>query len=401
MTFVGEGRMRSLCAALAVLVFAVSAAAQAPNPVMEHYRAYNAAMQRGDLAAAEDAAAQALAASEARDGDGGSTAALAANLAQVRLDRGRVSEALAPAQRALQLARANANAGVDPIYAGLLLGRAELPRAGQGEPSLVDAVAAAERAGGFEAEIYDAASALGQWAIQRQRYAIGVSAYEAAIRASSGDDDGQVIARANAHVGRGVALLLGDRGRQFGTQRGSSGQATRLIDRPNEEAPRAMLEAVRLLTPLMERGISGPQLTRVQAAYASASSWQFVTLSWFRSMGWRVPPDARDFSGQWSFDLEPDDRKPACQYRLVAEPLPEYPANALADFGVGATMLRIVTGPDGQAQEMNVIAGAGGQMFIDAVQAAAPRWRVARRENTPPDCSARVLIFQMFYFRFE
>lgn len=393
--------MRSLCAALAALVLAGSATAQTPNPVMQHYRAYNAAMERGDLAAAEEAATQALAASEARDGDGGSTAALAANLAQVRLDRGRAAEALAPAQRALQLARANANAGVDPVYVGLLVGRAELQRAGQGEPSLVAAIAAAETAGGFEAETYDAASALGQWAIQRQRFSIAVAAYEAAIRASAGDDDGQVIARANAHVGRGIALLLGDRGRQFGSQRGSSGQATRFIDRPSEEAPRAMLEAVRLLSPLMERGVSGPELTRAQAAYALASSWQFVTRSWFRSMGWRLPEDAREFSGQVYYDLEPNDGKSACQYRLVAEPLPEYPANAIADFGVGATMLRIVTTPDGGIEDMSVIAGAGGQMFIDTVRESAPRWRVARREGTPSDCSARVLIFQMFSFRIE
>jgi hypothetical protein len=72
---------------LTLALVALPAAAQTPNPVVGHYRAYNAALERGDLATAETEARAALAASEMRDGDGGSTAVLALNLAHVLLQR--------------------------------------------------------------------------------------------------------------------------------------------------------------------------------------------------------------------------------------------------------------------------------------------------------------------------
>lgn len=67
-----------------VLAVAGPVAAQAPNPVLTHFRAYRAALESNDLPTAEREAAAALAASEARDGDGGRTAVLALNLASIR-----------------------------------------------------------------------------------------------------------------------------------------------------------------------------------------------------------------------------------------------------------------------------------------------------------------------------
>ena len=64
----------------------VAASAQTPNPVIQHYRAYQAALDANDFVAAEREAAAALAASEQRDGDGGRTAVLALNLALVRFN---------------------------------------------------------------------------------------------------------------------------------------------------------------------------------------------------------------------------------------------------------------------------------------------------------------------------
>ena len=65
--------MNKISAVLAALMWSLfaPAAAQAPNPVLQHYRAYQAALDANDLVAAESEAAAALAASEARDGDGG------------------------------------------------------------------------------------------------------------------------------------------------------------------------------------------------------------------------------------------------------------------------------------------------------------------------------------------
>jgi hypothetical protein len=73
-----------VAAAFAALLTVASATAQT-NPVLQHYRAYAAALERGDLATATTEAQAALAASEARDGDGGRTAVLSLNLATVQL----------------------------------------------------------------------------------------------------------------------------------------------------------------------------------------------------------------------------------------------------------------------------------------------------------------------------
>jgi hypothetical protein len=120
--------MKRTALALLILGLATAAGAQTPNPIIEHYRAYRAALERNDLAAAEAAAISALEASEARDGDGGRTGVLVYNLATVRFARNDLSGALAPARRALELAqlRGEAASSVSPILARLLVGRAEL-----------------------------------------------------------------------------------------------------------------------------------------------------------------------------------------------------------------------------------------------------------------------------------
>jgi predicted negative regulator of RcsB-dependent stress response len=112
--------------AAASVVF-ISAQTSAPSELMTHYRAYRAAFEAGDLATAETEAAATLQASVARDGEGGRTGVLALNLAQVRLQRGRVAEAYAPALQAFTIASARPDAGVDPLLARLVLGRSEPP----------------------------------------------------------------------------------------------------------------------------------------------------------------------------------------------------------------------------------------------------------------------------------
>src|SRR5262249_9144906 len=109
---------RTCLAALALLSLAASteAASAQSNPIAENYRAYPAAIQRGDLAAAEAPAAAAFAASQGQFGDGGRTAVLALNLARLRLAVGKYHEALDPASVAYRVAQAQgAAAGVDQV----------------------------------------------------------------------------------------------------------------------------------------------------------------------------------------------------------------------------------------------------------------------------------------------
>src|SRR5262249_11451287 len=100
---------RGLVGVWAALWLSGAAFAQTPasDPVMANYHAYRAAMNSGDFAAAEAAAAAALNASETRDGDGGHTAVLAENLAVVRLYQHEPATAYAPALRAYRLIQAH------------------------------------------------------------------------------------------------------------------------------------------------------------------------------------------------------------------------------------------------------------------------------------------------------
>ncbi len=197
---------------LAACLIASPTAARTPSPIMVHYRAYAAALERGDLAVAETEAEAALAASEARDGDGGRTAVLALNLAQVRLDLGRPGDALAPAQRAFTLSEERgAAADIDPLMARLFLGRAELSRRGAAgrerlEPALAEAAGVAQLWG----HGYEAAAALAHWTMRENHLPVARAAWSSAIAFSQGDEPASVAARATALVGRGAVLTLMD-----------------------------------------------------------------------------------------------------------------------------------------------------------------------------------------------
>jgi hypothetical protein len=149
-------------AALVAVAAVAQAWAQQPapaaDPVVSNFREYRAALERNDLAAAETAAATALTASE--QAQGARTAALALNLANVRLALGDNRDALTPARTAHRLAASSADAGVDPRLAALTLGRAELAaNEPDGGERLVRAIAAAEADPALGAAAYDAAVA--------------------------------------------------------------------------------------------------------------------------------------------------------------------------------------------------------------------------------------------------
>ena len=121
--------IRFLFAIAAIAMLAPQAHAQ-QSAVMQHYRAYEAALQQGDIPTAAREAQAALAASEARDGDGGRTAVLSLNLAIVRLMAREYGAARAASERALVLGRAGAT-GVNEPLAELISARAALALDGE------------------------------------------------------------------------------------------------------------------------------------------------------------------------------------------------------------------------------------------------------------------------------
>ena len=169
-----------------LLIFAVAiclpaVGQQAAIPITEHYRAYRAALERGDLSVADAEAAAALAQSQARDGNGGNTAALALNLALVRLSEGNRAQALAPAQLAAMLAN-NSQTHVNPMIADIALKRSLL---GPGDASAQDLsaiLAAAEAHGGLDEYVYDGAADLGGWALDQNQLETALAAWRVAIR---------------------------------------------------------------------------------------------------------------------------------------------------------------------------------------------------------------------------
>lgn len=112
--------------ALACLLVTTAFAQQSNTSVEAHYARYRAAIEAGDASGAEEAASATLSASQQRDGNSGATGTLAYNLALVRIDAGRPTEALEPATLALQIAESGSAGGLDPLAARLVFGQAQL-----------------------------------------------------------------------------------------------------------------------------------------------------------------------------------------------------------------------------------------------------------------------------------
>lgn len=328
-------------AAGAVLLSAPAAAQTEIDPVVRNYRAYDAALGRGDLAAAETAAAAALAASQARDGDGGSTARLAANLAQVRLDLGRGADALAPAQRALAIVDARgAQSGVDSIYARLLVGRAELATQGLAGEARLRAVLDEARSGNQQRiEAYDAAIALGEWALNQGRPDVARDAFQIAADLSGGQSEGEILGRAQAHLGVGISLAMLDRP----TARIATG--TRLARAPDSAAEQALREAMQLAQPLAERDARRGQVTRAQATYSSALAWAHARAALMNGLGWE---SALEPTRGMIVDLDERDGIAAC---------PADFGEAANAPGVGALLARTTSGEGGAITGARYVGG--------------------------------------------
>src|SRR5262249_11051026 len=144
---------------------------------------YRAAVDRGDLAAAETEAAAALEASQARDGNGGRTGVLALNLALARLDAGHRAEAMQPAQLAQSLAGDTSGGG--RALADLVVARTELSRAGGAERIL--AALGQPGARDLGAYAFDAASDLGRFSMEQQQYEQAQAAWTRAVELAPGE----------------------------------------------------------------------------------------------------------------------------------------------------------------------------------------------------------------------
>lgn len=373
--------------ALALLAFG-AAWAQEANPVLAHFRAYRAALEAGDLATAEASAEQALAASVARDGDGGVTGVLAMNLAQVRLDRGRTREALEPAQRANAIAIAG-NPNLDPLVTRLALSRAQLAVSGaSAAPGLLAALTEAEARGDLATHVHAGASELGRFYFEEEDYADSRRAWAMAARAAEGSPAGVTFARGEARLNEAVSLILFNFSNEAPDETGS-----RLTRRRDYEESIAMLEeALRLLGPMAHSEAPLDGLTQPQQLYGTALAWRGVLWA-------RLPEGERNLY-QWG-DIsfrDPAATGPICTTRLIAEPEPNYPPGAVATLNVGAVAVRLVFDDAGELLDTRVAGAVPRRGFADAVERVAGRWRVERAEHSPANCYMPRVAFVTMHF---
>ena len=276
--------MRLLAALLGFLALCAGPALAQPapeNPVLQHYRAYRAAIAAGDLATADREAVAALAQSVARDGEGGRTGVLALNLAQVKLDRGLAAEAVAPARQAFDIASRNAASGVDPALAKLVLGQAELPTAG---PVRLEA-ALSETSGRADLAdvVYSSQMALGEWRLQNYRYPGAQANFAAAAEAGRTNSVSPTYAVARARAREGVAIVMAASRRlefadaALNTRRGA-----------DMGAHAAFTDAVQALEPLALQQTAS-DLTLAERTYAEALAWREALRARMRLEGDQLP----------------------------------------------------------------------------------------------------------------
>ncbi|MBL8550290.1 MAG: hypothetical protein JNJ73_09915 [Hyphomonadaceae bacterium] len=339
------------------------------NPVLEHYRAYRAAIEAGDLARAETAAAAALAQSTARDGDGGRTGILALNLAQVRLDRGLGSGAVEPARQALEIASRDAASGVDPLLAKLTLGQAELSTSAGAERLEAALSESANRADLADAT-YASLMALGEWRVQRERFAEAQASFAAARAAARANSVDPTYAAGRALTREGVAIVRAvSRGQAFADAALNSRRGADLA------AHAAFTEAAQSLAPLALRQSAEGGLTLAESTYSEALAWREALRARMRLEGDRPPP----LGDQSRIDRGAD----ACAVRV--RPAAFMPPSRQAP---GAVVFRLKLNDAGVIVEQRVAAAVPTNLARAAVE-----WQVERSPGAASNCRMAGAVF--------
>lgn len=389
--------------AVFVVLGVVALAAQAPaDPIMTNYRAYRAALQAGDLNAAETAARAAWEASNARDANGGRTGVLALNYAKIALANGHRAPAHDAAQQAVTIATSAQTAGLDPLVARLALGRTELVRgADSGNVGqLLDTINAAHGNAAAGADALEAANDLGQWALSERHFQVAADSYGEAAELSDSAPGDHDLARGEARLGQGVALVTlatSSEVDEWGRGLGATGSNLRAHDQGDtyEQAQAALVQAEEALFPLAMQPTADNGLTLAQRDYALARAWRTVINARLTSDHQTRLPDP-----QMNLRVRVTDPRPFCAIRVVEEPQARYPGGSSEHGEFGAVVARMLINPDGSTRDAQV-AAAIPERFGVPVRAVAPRWRVERTPESPEDCQMAPVVFYaiMFYIR--
>lgn len=366
--------------------FALLCGQAPPNTIVANYRAYQAALDHGDLAAAETAAAAAFDESTRVDGDAGRTGVLAINLAQVRLARGRFEEAQAPALRAFTIASGN---GVDTLLTRLILGHSELTdsRWRSGRARLESALHEATERGDLHGAAYNAAVALGRRLMHEGDFDDAAETWSAAADFSAFAEGDNTYALAESRLWQGAALFNARIAeyRRTGEPSGRTGY---------HAAHDALLKARELLQPhAMTLPEDAATFTLAQRSYATTLAYDAAMRAFLE--GTDQTATAREIYGR-----RPSTTEPAlCSLANHAEPRPVFPPGAQDVYSVGAVVMRIVLNERGETVDSRVAAAVPGRWFEEAVERVATQWRFeALQETGCQVAGVRYLVIPFVFF---
>jgi TonB family protein len=367
----------------ALVLAALPALARADDPILAHYRTYQQALEARDGPRVLSAAEAAFAASKARDGDGGQTAILAYNLAEVRLRFGQAMSAVEPAREALRMSTARADTGLNPIGARLILGRAlTLANDASGPAALKAALDEAVANKNVEAHfVFPAAVLRGKTAYDMKRWRDASEAWALAVATANGAERDPDIARASALSWEAGSLVMADR---------------------VAEGYERIVRSVALFRPFMIE-TSGPEATDLEKAYGAVLAWSAAVRA-------RLITDGESAQARAIMDRETRAERPGlagkaplCPIVLQQTPRIRYPTRAQNDVNIGGVAVRFGVAPDGQLRNVRVLASVAGAdaQFEKAILEAMPRWRAEKSPNAPNGCRIESdSHFQTFSFAF-
>jgi tetratricopeptide (TPR) repeat protein len=392
-----------MAAALTLACLGATAHAQpaaAPNPIVQHYRAYQAALDRQDLPAAEREAAAALQASVERYGDEGRTAVLALNLAGVRLMQKRYAEAIEPAAKAVALAESQGAAtGVDPLVARLMLGRAELRQGGAAVERLATTIERSLAAPDVATEAYDAAVELGAYAFDTRQYGVSHDAWRAAVQLAPAATNNSRVLAAAAQIGQAGAGIM----QRATTTDGARAGVNAAGRTPNTYAAYGdlLVDAMDDLHDVAMQAAPDDGLTLAQNLYGQAMAWRGVVQAKLASDRVDDRPPGREPRktaleiGAARFEGTP------CVVQLVAEPPPRFPNEIASEGGVGSVVLKLKSDAQGAIERVQPAGAVGGQAFVDAVVAVAGEWRYDKGAGSPAGCRMQMERFVPVIYRYR
>jgi hypothetical protein len=116
------------------------------------------------------------------------------------------------------------------------------------------------------------------------------------------------------------------------------------------------------------------------------------------SDGLRLPDEPQGDADGIS-ELGPVDLSiPRCLMRVDPQPPPHYPHEQADRGDLAGVVLRLRINEAGDVVESSTVARVGNEAFSEALERVAPRWRVVKRDDSPPNCRMTSTILVIFSF---